>query len=187
MTDDAFFVSGPPVAEMHRWIDQAACRVACAEGRAESHWWFPEKGIPMTARWAVLICKECPVQQACLEWATKYEKDGIWGGQSARGRARVRKSELTIDVECIDCLRWFTRYRTSGRPMPRCEDCRIEHDRARKRKHDERERIKAPGSKPKTSIAEGGHGRISRYNDGCRCLACRRAARRSRARYERAS
>jgi len=36
------------------------------------------------------ICELCPVQDACLEYAiAAREKDGVWGGLTARERRRV--------------------------------------------------------------------------------------------------
>jgi len=39
---------------------------------------------------AKAICAECPVREACLEYAlTTREKEGVWGGMTARERRRV--------------------------------------------------------------------------------------------------
>lgn len=39
---------------------------------------------------AKAICELCPVQDACLEYAiAAREKDGVWGGLTARERRRV--------------------------------------------------------------------------------------------------
>lgn len=39
---------------------------------------------------AKVICAECPVREACLEYAlTSREKDGVWGGMTARERRRI--------------------------------------------------------------------------------------------------
>jgi WhiB family redox-sensing transcriptional regulator len=39
---------------------------------------------------AKAICELCPVREACLEYAiTAREKDGVWGGLTARERRRV--------------------------------------------------------------------------------------------------
>ena len=39
---------------------------------------------------AKAICALCPVQEACLEYAiAAREKDGVWGGLTARERRRV--------------------------------------------------------------------------------------------------
>jgi WhiB family redox-sensing transcriptional regulator len=40
---------------------------------------------------AVAICAACPVRLDCLGWPLEHnERDGIWGGVSARGRRRIR-------------------------------------------------------------------------------------------------
>jgi hypothetical protein len=39
----------------------------------------------------VAICALCPVRLACLDWAIEHnERNGIWGGVSARSRQRMR-------------------------------------------------------------------------------------------------
>jgi WhiB family transcriptional regulator, redox-sensing transcriptional regulator len=39
---------------------------------------------------AKAVCAQCPVQQACLEWAlTNRERDGVWGGATERERRRI--------------------------------------------------------------------------------------------------
>ena len=39
---------------------------------------------------AKAICELCPVREACLEYAiSAREKDGVWGGLTARERRRV--------------------------------------------------------------------------------------------------
>ncbi len=39
---------------------------------------------------AKAICAECPVREACLEYAlTSREHEGIWGGTTARERRRI--------------------------------------------------------------------------------------------------
>lgn len=39
------------------------------------------------------MCKICPVQHDCLEYAlANNERLGIWGGVSERGRARIRQA-----------------------------------------------------------------------------------------------
>jgi WhiB family redox-sensing transcriptional regulator len=39
---------------------------------------------------AKAVCELCPVREPCLEYAlTAREKDGIWGGLTARERRRV--------------------------------------------------------------------------------------------------
>ncbi len=39
---------------------------------------------------AKAICELCPVREACLEYAiSAREKDGVWGGLTARERRRI--------------------------------------------------------------------------------------------------
>ena len=39
---------------------------------------------------AKAICAQCPVRQACLEYAlTNRERDGVWGGATERERRRI--------------------------------------------------------------------------------------------------
>lgn len=39
---------------------------------------------------AKAICAECPVRQACLEYAlANRERDGVWGGATERERRRL--------------------------------------------------------------------------------------------------
>jgi len=51
--------------------------------------WFPQEsdgGIN-----AIRICSGCPVRLDCLGWAIEHnERNGIWGGVSARKRQRLR-------------------------------------------------------------------------------------------------
>ena len=64
------------------WRQRAACR------GADSEIFFP-----MTdddAGDAKSICQQCPVRQACLEWAlVTRERDGVWGGATERERRRM--------------------------------------------------------------------------------------------------
>jgi hypothetical protein len=57
--------------------------------------WFPVKSDGGGN--AVRICSACPVRLDCLSWAIGHnERDGIWGGVSARKRQRMR-TELRND------------------------------------------------------------------------------------------
>ncbi|MDO4898316.1 MAG: WhiB family transcriptional regulator [Rothia sp. (in: high G+C Gram-positive bacteria)] len=60
----------------------------CAQTDPEA--FFPEKG--GSTRDAKRVCNECPVREACLEYAMENdERFGIWGGLSERERRRLRK------------------------------------------------------------------------------------------------
>lgn len=63
----------------------------CAQTDPEA--FFPEKG--GSTRDAKRVCSECPVREACLEYAMENdERFGIWGGLSERERRRLRKQVI---------------------------------------------------------------------------------------------
>lgn len=63
----------------------------CAQTDPEA--FFPEKG--GSTRDAKRVCSECPVRDACLEYAMENdERFGIWGGLSERERRRLRKQAI---------------------------------------------------------------------------------------------
>ncbi|MFW0108330.1 WhiB family transcriptional regulator [Rothia sp. P7181] len=63
----------------------------CAQTDPEA--FFPEKG--GSTRDAKRVCNECPVREACLEYAMDNdERFGIWGGLSERERRRLRKQTI---------------------------------------------------------------------------------------------
>lgn len=64
------------------WRQKAACRGV-----------DPDIFYPVTdedAEDAKAICRMCPVQELCLEWAlASREKEGVWGGATERERRRI--------------------------------------------------------------------------------------------------
>lgn len=49
-----------------------------------------EQGRYARIQLAKLICMECPVQQACLEWALGTRQPyGVWGGATERDRNKI--------------------------------------------------------------------------------------------------
>ena len=64
------------------WRHKAACRGV-----------DPDIFYPVTdeeAEDAKAICAQCPVQEACLEWAlSSREREGVWGGATERERRRI--------------------------------------------------------------------------------------------------
>lgn len=80
-----------PKAKPHRvftipppWTTQALC------AQADPDAWYPEKGeIPFAAK---QICRTCPVQTECLQWALDHdERFGVWGGLTDGERHQLRK------------------------------------------------------------------------------------------------
>lgn len=65
------------------WRNEALC------AQVDPELFFPEPGCKTNE--AKRICKLCPVQDDCLEWALwRTELDGVWGGLSERERAKER-------------------------------------------------------------------------------------------------
>lgn len=166
---------GPNVLEMYAWVDRAACLREVRAGRALSEWWFPERGDANgpEARQARAVCQVCEVREECLAWAVRHFEEGIWGGVGARARRDLRTGERLL--RCVACDDVFVS--SSRRPsVTRCGLCRREQARARKREWDAKNRRENPGSRPESSL-DAGHGVYAKYVKGCRCQACRRAAR----------
>jgi WhiB family redox-sensing transcriptional regulator len=68
------------------WVEQALCRKF-----NDPKIWFPdEAGDTEAAQEAKEICKQCPVIEACLEWAIDNNEQGIWGGMGISQRARLK-------------------------------------------------------------------------------------------------
>lgn len=76
------FPSGVP------WMTGDAETAMC--GQTDPELWFPEKG--GSAREARRLCRSCPFLAACRSWALAHPAEaahGVWGGLTARQRARV--------------------------------------------------------------------------------------------------
>lgn len=57
----------------------------CFEGKSE-------QGRFARIQAAKSVCRACPEQQRCLDWAVETNQDfGIWGGYTERERAKLRK------------------------------------------------------------------------------------------------
>jgi WhiB family redox-sensing transcriptional regulator len=61
----------------------------------DPEWFFPERGDD--SRPAKTICRACPVQTECLDWAIEtQQKFGIWGGRSERERRQIRSQRKRL-------------------------------------------------------------------------------------------
>lgn len=66
------------------WRDQARCR------GVDPQIFHPPEDDESAAATAKQICAVCPVREPCLEYAiSAREKDGVWGGLTARERRRL--------------------------------------------------------------------------------------------------
>ena len=79
----------PDRARLPDWRDDAACR------EVDPDLFFPDYDIgPARAqvKMAKLICRGCPVNATCLNWALATEQEaGIWGGLTEAERHRLRQ------------------------------------------------------------------------------------------------
>ena len=156
------------------WMERGACRGKPTE------WWFSSK--PSNYLAAKRICETCPVIVECDQWAEQNREHGIWGG---RARHLGVPAELDVATRpCLECGALFAVAIKPGAPTGFCSDgCREDAKRATQRRS-----ARARGAvKGVYSMADLGHGRIARYNGGCRCKACRRVAKVTRRKYDRAS
>ncbi|MGI5252792.1 WhiB family transcriptional regulator [Actinacidiphila glaucinigra] len=72
---------------MTDWREQATCR-----GHEDPDLWFPNPTDYARQRAAIVICRTCPVQAACDQWADDNRiPDGIWGGRSVEDRRNARR------------------------------------------------------------------------------------------------
>lgn len=66
------------------WVRFAACR------DADPDTFFPSSDAE--AAEALRICRGCPVQEECLDWALEFRIGyGVWGGTTERDRRRLRR------------------------------------------------------------------------------------------------
>jgi WhiB family redox-sensing transcriptional regulator len=66
------------------WQDEAVCR-----GKDTSIFFDND-------REAKRICSACPVKSECLEYALLYNPSGVWGGTTAKERAKVSKISVKM-------------------------------------------------------------------------------------------
>lgn len=59
--------------------------------------WFQDQGAGhiLIQREAQAICRACPLQSACLEYALLHNIEfGVWGGLTAHDRKRLRRRRV---------------------------------------------------------------------------------------------
>jgi len=87
MTDPTFLGQAGHDAA-HPWMVQAACA-----NHSDPDLWFPGTGdqVSLSAP-AKAICRDCPVQPECLDYALTYPSlQGIWGGLTEPERRQLRR------------------------------------------------------------------------------------------------
>lgn len=76
-----------PLGDDATWRDRAACR------HADPELFFPDvRSAWAQVKTAKLICRGCPVQMTCLNWAlASGQESGIWGGLNEDERLRLQR------------------------------------------------------------------------------------------------
>ena len=78
------------------WQTVAACR------GMNPDIFLPERGDTAGVKNALAICGECPVMDACRQYANATkQRDGIWGGQTARQRRETQF--VSVTRACSEC------------------------------------------------------------------------------------
>ena len=77
-------------ANPYAWRDHAACLGASPD------LFFPERGDTEGTEAALAVCATCPVRPDCLA-AHIDEREGVWGGTSARQRRQMRGQRYRVD------------------------------------------------------------------------------------------
>jgi WhiB family redox-sensing transcriptional regulator len=77
------------VTEMGRWLHRAACR------DEDPELFFPvgtSGPALLQVTEAKTVCRRCPVQTECLDWALETgQDDGVWGGMSEDERRALSR------------------------------------------------------------------------------------------------
>lgn len=74
------------------WEPDAAWREAAACSGVESGIFFPASEDESAAKAAKAVCADCPVIEACLQYAlVTNQAAGVWGGLDAAERRRMRR------------------------------------------------------------------------------------------------
>lgn len=131
----------PPIPpEPDDWHRDAACRDTSSPND-----WFPDQPgarSPAGAR-AINVCKECPVQQQCADYAAEAnERYGIWGGQTEARRKRQRQARNRATPPYIRHGTHAGYQREAYYGIPACDACKAAHAEFQSAKRRIRERRK---------------------------------------------
>lgn len=115
-----------------KWMAEGACRTE------EPDIFFPGRKEADKVKKAKEICAGCPVSAQCLEWALYHnEREGIWGGVSARQRKAMRREAAANNDVVLICEECGTEYRGVFRSRLCSEACRAERRRETRRRYDD--------------------------------------------------
>jgi hypothetical protein len=92
LVDDRDRITLALVEMLEDRIDQAEWRAEAACQGRPTWMWFPARGDSATLRAAKRVCGACLVRDDCLT-ANLHQRDGVYGGLSARERRALRSTE----------------------------------------------------------------------------------------------
>lgn len=151
--------------ESEHWLDDAACNALTAE------LFWVERGENVAP--AKAICRDCPVQRQCLEYALAHnEREGVWGGLAPKER-RALHSGHTLIAATNHCVNGHDLDRVGTRLDGYCKQC----DRDRWQRYKERRKKglvapRTPKKRQRVDITDPAAHGLHRHNLGCRCLIC---------------
>lgn len=112
---------------------ETVAQASCAQVDADL--WFPEAGESEKAVRAIRICRTCPIETKCRDYALRHYVAGIWGGTTERQRQAIRR-ERGIAIQREINHGTPGGYRTHRRrgEIP-CAECHAASVRDNRRKH----------------------------------------------------
>lgn len=76
---------------LESWHEKARCK------GWDPEIFYPDRGVPSAS--AKAVCRECPVQPDCLDYAiSRDERFGIWGGLSERERRKMYRERQRSNI-----------------------------------------------------------------------------------------
>lgn len=65
------------------------------------------------AKFAITLCKECPVRLKCAQHGIRHERYGVWGGMTEGERSRYRtKNKIVLETEMFNSRFFLPQERT---------------------------------------------------------------------------
>ena len=111
------------------WVNEAVCATVDPE------LFFPDKA-GAKAFDAKRVCRVCPVQAPCLEWALENNEVGIWAGTSENQRRMLRRergmrlpNDHRSPIEHGTNAGARAHYRAGEKPCAECEEAALQYGR----------------------------------------------------------
>jgi len=116
------YVPPPPPVHRGHWTEDAACADCCVD----PEWFHPLPASNAKAeqqtRWAKAVCRDCPVRQACLDWALETNAGGIAGGLTHQERMKLGRPRRATAVREHGTQRGYNQHKRASEIA--CVDCK---------------------------------------------------------------